>query len=78
MLMPFMPGMDSPEFMSSLKDVRKTLVEERNSLKKNTKRYKDLSSKIKAIDKSLSGGTVKKARGGAVMKARGGTFKGTF
>jgi len=78
MLMPFMPGMDSPEFMSHLRDVRKTLVEERNSLKKNTKRYKDLSRRIKTIDKSLSGGTVKKARGGAVMKARGGTFKGIF
>jgi hypothetical protein len=75
MLMPFMPGMDSPEFMSHLRDVRKTLMEERNGLKKNTKRYKDLSRRIKTIDKSLSGG---KARGGAVMKARGGTFKGVF
>tara|TARA_R100000426_G_scaffold86303_1_gene67515 strand:- start:111 stop:344 length:234 start_codon:yes stop_codon:yes gene_type:complete len=72
------PEMNSPEFITHLNKVRKTLVEERNSLKKNTKRYKDLSSKIRAIDNARVGRKFQKASGGAVMKSRGGTFKGIF
>tara|TARA_X000001388_G_scaffold72222_2_gene62690 strand:- start:1208 stop:1417 length:210 start_codon:yes stop_codon:yes gene_type:complete len=63
---------DPKAFKESLAETREELKKELDKTKKNTKKYKDLKGRIRALDLSS------RKSGGAVMKARGGTFKGVF
>jgi hypothetical protein len=53
---------------------REFLAKQRKQFNYGSKKYNELTKRIKKIDAQNKG----KARGGAVMKARGGTFKGVF
>ena len=53
-------------FDAAMDERRKELERQREGVKKGTKKYKELTAKIKRLPM------------GAVQKGRGGTFKGTF
>jgi hypothetical protein len=53
-------------FDAAMAERRKELERQREGVKKGTKKYKELTAKIKRLPM------------GAVQKGRGGTFKGTF
>ena len=53
---------------------RDFLAKQRKQFTYGSKKYNELTKRIKKIDAQNKG----KARGGAIMKARGGTFKGIF
>ena len=53
-------------FDAAMAKRRKELERQREGVKKGTKKYKELTAKIKRLPM------------GAVQKGRGGTFKGTF